>query len=105
MNNTDYVEIMENVIMRGYAERVPQHANGEQNISLPNSHFSTQQVWYIPHHGIYHPKKPGKIRVVFDCAAQFRGDSLNKNLLQGPDLMNTLTGVLCRFRQEPVGFT
>ena len=101
----DYVEFMENVITRGYAERVPQHANGEQNTSLPNSHFSTQQVWYIPHHGVYHPKKPDKIRVVFDCAAQFRGDSLNKNLLQGPDLTNTLTGVLCRFRQEPVGFT
>ena len=101
----DYVEYMENVIMRGYAERVPQHANGEQNTNLPNSHSSTQQVWYIPHHGVYHPKKLGKIRVVFDCAAQFRGDSLNKNLLQGLDLTNTLTGVLCRFRQEPVGFT
>ena len=101
----DYVEFMENVITRGYAEMVPQHANGEQNTSLPNSQSSTQQVWYIPHHGVYHPKKPGKIRVVFDCAAQFRGDSLNKNLLQGPDLTNTLTGVLCCFRQEPVGFT
>lgn len=99
----DYVEFMENVITRGYAERVPQHANGGQ-ISLLNSHSSTQQVWYIPYHGVYHPKKPGKIRVIFDCAAQFRDDSLNKNLLQGPDLTNTLTGVLCCFRQEPVGF-
>ena len=51
---------------------------------------------------MYHPKKPNKIRVVFDCSAQFEGESLNKHLLQGPDLTNNLTGVLCRFRREPV---
>ena len=53
--------------------------------------------------GVYHPKKPNKIRVVFDCAAECNGESLNKHLLQGPDLTNTLAGVLSRFRQEPVG--
>ena len=58
--------------------------------------------WYITHHGVYHPKKPNKIRVVFDCSAQYEGKSLNKHLLQGPDLANNLTGVLCRFRREPV---
>ena len=34
----------------------------------------------------------------------FQGYSLNCNLLQGPDLTNSLVGVLCRFRQEPVAF-
>ena len=33
------------------------------------------------------------------------GESLNKHLLQGPDLTNNLVGVLCRFRKEPVAFT
>ncbi len=62
-------------------------------------------VWYIPHHGIYHPKKQRKICVVFDCAAEFEGESLNKNLLQGPDLTkNTLQSSIFRFRREPVGF-
>ncbi|KAL1277108.1 hypothetical protein QQF64_023781 [Cirrhinus molitorella] len=28
-------------------------------------------AWYIPHHGVYHPRKPKKIRVVFDCSAKF----------------------------------
>ena len=60
------------------------------------------RTWYIPPHGVYHPKKPGKIRVVFDCSAEYRGEVLNHHLLQGPDLINNLTGVLCRFRQEPV---
>ena len=62
-----------------------------------------QNVWYIPHHGVYHPKKPTKIRIVFDCAAEFKGESLNKHLSQGPDLTSTLTGVLNRFRQGQVG--
>ena len=42
--------------------------------------------------------------VSFHHLAEYKGESLNKNLLQGPDLTNTLTGVLTRFRQEPIGF-
>ena len=88
-----YVEFMNKVIQSGYAERVPEDKVSE---------VSNKPVWYIPHHGVYHPKKPNKIRVVFDCSAQFEGESLNKHLLQGPDLTNNLTGVLHRFRSEPV---
>ena len=44
------------------------------------------------------------LTLVFDCSAEFQGHSLNRHLLQGPDLTNTLIGVLCRFRQEPVAF-
>lgn len=79
---------MTDIINKGYAERVPQDA-----IAVENG-----KTWYIPHHGVYHPKKPGKIRIVFDCSAEFHGESLNRHLLQGPDLINSLTGVLCRFR-------
>ena len=37
-------------------------------------------------------------------AAEYESESLNKHLLQGPNLTNNLTGVLCRFRQEPMAF-
>lgn len=38
------------------------------------------KVWYIPHHGVYHPKKH-KLRVVFDCGASYQGVTLNEQLL------------------------
>ena len=60
--------------------------------------------WCIPHHGVYHHKKPEKLRVVFDCSGNFQGHSLNRHLLQGPYLTNSLVGVLRRFKQEPVAF-
>ncbi|KAK0147266.1 hypothetical protein N1851_013318 [Merluccius polli] len=81
----DYVNFMNDIISRGDAEKVPED-------EIYNS-----PAWYIPHHGVYHPQKPGKIRVVFDCSAKFQETSLNDHLLTGPDLTNMLVGVLCRF--------
>ncbi|KAJ8028733.1 hypothetical protein HOLleu_31057 [Holothuria leucospilota] len=89
----DYRIFMQDIIEKGYAERVP-------NLELQRD----SDVNYIPHHGVYHPKKPGKIRVVFDCSAKFKGTSLNDCLLTGPNLTNNLIGVLCRFRQENIAF-
>ena len=60
------------------------------------------RTWYIPHHGVYHPNKPGKIRVVFDCSADFKEISLNKKLMDGPDLANQIVGVIIRFHEESV---
>ena len=52
--------------------------------------------------GVYHPKKTNKIRVVFDCSAKYHEMSLNQHLLNGPDLINGLIGILCRFRRYPI---
>ena len=38
--------------------------------------------------------------MVFDSSAEFEGVSLNKELLSGRDMMNSLLGVLIRFRTE-----
>ncbi|XP_060583463.1 uncharacterized protein LOC132739706 isoform X2 [Ruditapes philippinarum] len=64
----------------------------------------TKRVWYLPHHPVINVNKPGKLCVVFDCAAKYKGMSLNSQLLQGPDLMNSLVGVLIKFRQERIAF-
>ena len=61
------------------------------------------KTWYVPHQGVVNPNK-GKIRVVFDCSSQYKGNLINQNLLSGPDLTNQLIGVLHRFRLEPVAF-
>ena len=90
----DYAALFNDMFDKGYAEEIPQESYRPV----------TDKAWYIPHHGVYHPKKPEKIRVVFDCSAKFSGTSLNDQLLQGPDLTNSLVGVLTRFRQEPVAF-
>ena len=90
----DYVNFMSSIIAKGFARKVPSHL-------IP---AKTGQVWYIPHHGVYHAKKPNKIMVVFDCSARLGGTSFNDKLLQGPDLTNRLVGVLTRFREEPIAF-
>lgn len=85
-------------MIKGCAEKVlPQDETGIR--------IGDGKINYVPHHRVYHPRKPGQIRVVFDCSAQYKGTSLNKNLLQGPDLTNNLMGVLCRFQQEAVALT
>ena len=42
--------------------------------------------------------------MVFDCSAKYLGKSLNDQILQEPDLTNSLVGVLTRFRQDPLAF-
>lgn len=63
------------------------------------------EFWYLPIFGVYHPQKPDQIRVVFDSSAQQHGVSLNSVLLTGPDLNNTLLGVLLRFRKDLIAVT
>ena len=83
---------MQKLLDKGYAEPVP----------VSESVCQDGPSWYLPHHNVKNPNKPEKFRVVFDCAAQSGGTSLNKEVLQGPDMTNKLVGVLTRFRQHPV---
>ena len=86
---TEYTRTVESLIRKGYARRA--------DVSVDK----TGEVWYIPHHAVYNKQK-GKLRVVFDGSASFKGRCLNEELIQGPDLTNSLVGVLVRFRKEDV---
>ena len=88
----DYIKFRNEILNRGDAEEAP---------SVPPEN---QETWYIPHHGVYHPKKQ-RIRVVFACSARFKGSSLNDQLLSGPDLTNNQLDVLYRFRMYHYAIT
>lgn len=84
-----YCNEMQKFIDKGFARIVP-----EREIDAPEG-----KTWYLPHQPVLSERKPGKVRLVFDAASQFRNTSLNQQLLQGADLANSLLGVLLRFRQ------
>ena len=85
-----YTETVNDYIAKGYAQEVTQIDT------------ESKRVWYLPHHPVINASKPEKLRLVFNCAANFQGISLNSQLLQGPDLNNSLVGLVIRFRQEQV---
>ena len=87
-----YREFMENLTKRGYARKLTEEEAAQRS----------GKTWYLPHHGVFHPQKKDKIRVVFDATAMQEGVSLNNQLHQGHDLTNSLLGVLLRFRQYPI---
>ncbi|XP_070546108.1 uncharacterized protein [Ptychodera flava] len=83
----EYFQFMKKIMERAHAS------------SVPENEIDADNAWYLPHFGVYHPKKQ-QIRVVFDSSAKYNGVSLNDALLQGPDQMNSLLGILLRFRRE-----
>ena len=59
----DYIRFMKHIIAKGYARKSKTKA-------------ASGKTWYLLHHGVYHPNKPGKIRVVFHLVQITRKDVL-----------------------------
>ena len=87
-----FTEFVGNVIETGHAELAPTLS-------------PVQKYWYLQVFGVTHPQKPDQIRCVFDSSAKHENLSLNGVLLTGPDLTNSLLGVLVSFRREAVAIT
>ncbi|XP_062714710.1 uncharacterized protein LOC134291225 [Aedes albopictus] len=66
------------------------------------SESDPRRTWYLPLGAVVNPKKPTKVRLIWDAAAKVDGVSLNTFLLPGPDLLVALPSVLFRYRQYPV---
>ena len=77
----EYCKAMSELIKLGFVEECPESG-------IPH------RQWYLPHHAVV----TSKTRIVFDCSVKVGGVSLNDRLMAGPDLLNSLLGILLRFR-------
>ena len=88
-----YSQVMKSTFALNYARKLT-----PLEVSLLPIGFT----WYLCHHAVFNPNKPGKCRVVYDGAFTYEGTSLNSELLKGPDYLPNLAGILLRFRQYPI---
>lgn len=71
----EYTRFLSDVLEKGYAEKVP-----EDQLDRDDG-----KVWYVPHHGVFHPKK-GTLRVVLIVEQHLRMHHLTTNCCKVPTL-------------------
>ncbi|XP_062712952.1 uncharacterized protein LOC134290030 [Aedes albopictus] len=89
-------QLMVDYQTKGYAHKATQRELEESD---------PKRVWYLPLGVVVNPRKPDKLRVVWDAAAAVQGVSFNSVLLEGPDLLVPLQTVLCRYRQRNIAIS
>ena len=89
----EYSAQIQNLLSKGYA------------VECDGTEEDSSKAWFLPHFAVRNPNKPGKVRLVFDAAARSGGVSLNDRLIEGPDLLKSLPGILFRFRERPIAVT
>ena len=61
--------------------------------------------WYLPHHPVLNPNKPGNVRRVCNAASKYKEVCLNDKPLAGPDLLHGLIGTKFRFPEGLIALT
>ena len=64
-----------------------------------------EKEWYLPHHPVLNPIKPGKVRRVCNSAAKYKVVCISDNLLAGDDLLHGLIGTIFRFCEGIIALT
>jgi hypothetical protein len=90
-----------NDIIVGYLKASPPQA---KKLTPGEAAVTSDRTWYCPVFPVSNPNK-SKVRPVKDAAARYEGTSLNKNLVTGPDLLNSIPGIIMRFRHGAVTIT
>ena len=88
-----YQETIDTDVNAGYVRKVDQTELNETRNRLQR---------YLPHHPVINPHKPEKIRRVCNAAAKYKGVALNDKLLSGADLLQSLIGIIFRFREHHI---
>ena len=91
-----YQETIDTDVNAGYVRKVDQAELNETKDKLQ---------WYLPHHPVINPNKPEKVRRVCNAAAKYQGVALNDKLLPGPDLLQSLIGIIFRFREHQIALS
>lgn len=89
-----YSKQIQSCVEKGYAVKV----------STKEKPKNEKKKWYLLHFSVVNPNKPNKFRFVFDAAAKSCGQSLNDQLLTGPDLFNSIIGILFKLPQYKIAF-
>lgn len=87
-----YRQAMQTNFDEGYAVRL---GDSELTEETPS--------YFLPHFGV--DKPPGKLRIVFDAAAKYKGRCLNDIICSGPPLQNPLPSVVIKFREGEIAWT
>ncbi|XP_029170330.1 uncharacterized protein LOC114940017 [Nylanderia fulva] len=85
-----------------YVEFMRQYLNLRHMRPAPSSTESHPGACYLPHHGVLRPDSSStKLRVVFNGSSSLpNGDSLNRYLATGPNLLPSLADILLRWRRH-----
>ena len=95
--------LRDTTLKENYAKTIDEDLRKGYVISVPDAQLVRQwsdKEWYLPHHPVSNPNKPGKVRRVQNGAAKFHTTLLNKSLLTGHELLQNVIHVLLRFRQH-----
>ncbi|PFX25222.1 hypothetical protein AWC38_SpisGene10168 [Stylophora pistillata] len=84
-----YAKSIQDDIEKGYVKKL-----SEEEVQC-----DSKVIWYLPPRFVINPKKPDRLRRVYDASAKFMGQSLNDKIYTGPDLLSSLFGVFLRFRE------
>ena len=80
-----YQAQIDDMVKRGVARRLSQREITQYKDS----------VFYIPHAGVLKPDSVSTpLRIVFNSSAKYLGHTLNEYWAKGPDVLNSLLGVL-----------
>ena len=91
-----YQETIDTDVNAGYVWKVDQSELNETKDKLQ---------WYLPDHPVINLHKPEKVRRMCDAAVKYQGVALNDKLLTGPDLLQSLIGIIFRFREHQIALS
>ena len=73
----------------------------EYSEPVPLEERDRESAWYLQHFVV---ENKTKLRIVWNAAAAYKGQSLNDGLEKGPNLLGDFLDVLLGFRQKRVAF-